>query len=172
MKMATITPVAVEHKPSKINRLGVVKTYLGFTKPIRIAFALMFITGVVMCVSLWLTDLGIGFTEPHWITRFNAEWLHNHGYIPNILAGLTGFFIGVPVALVVLETIKSDYVRQEQIDAVDRITKVAVRDFSEAVNAMCTDERIAAVEHREDNSSLTDQVQMLTTVEVPASSDG
>lgn len=162
--LATITPVAQERKPSKIKTLGVVKTYLGFGKPTRVVFALMFGVGVVMCVSLWLTDVGIGFTEPRVLTRFNAAWLHSHAYIPNILAGLTGFLIGVPVALIVLETIKSDYARNEQINAVNRITRVAWRDFSAAVAVVCSDARIKTVEQTDDDFSLTGQVQAECTL--------
>lgn len=47
---------------AKIKRWGVVETYLGFGIATRIIFALMFVVGVILCVSLWLTDLGIGFT--------------------------------------------------------------------------------------------------------------
>jgi hypothetical protein len=89
----------------RIKRWSVVDTYLGFGVTTRTIFAVMFVVGVVLCVSLWLTDLGIGFTRPHWVTRYNAEWLHSHAYIPNILASLTGFLVGVPVALVALETV-------------------------------------------------------------------
>jgi hypothetical protein len=50
-------------------------------------------------------DVGIGFTHPNWITRYNGDWLRGHSYVPNILAGFTGFLVGVPVALVVLQTV-------------------------------------------------------------------
>lgn len=89
---------------AKIKRWGVVETFLGFGVATRVIFVLMFAVGLILCVSLWLTDLGIGFTEPRWLTRFDAQWLHGHAYIPNILAGLTGFLVGVPVAAVVLAT--------------------------------------------------------------------
>ncbi|SER81928.1 hypothetical protein SAMN04488583_6383 [Mycobacterium sp. 88mf] len=120
----------------------------------------MFWGGISMCVSLWLTDLGIGFTHPEWLFRFNAEWLKAHAYIPNILAGITGFLIGVPVALVVLETIRSDYTQNVQIEAVRRISLAAWSDFSEAVADLCTDDRIKAIGNTEDDSSPTDLLKV------------
>ncbi len=144
---------------TKIDRLSFVRSFRGFGTATQAVFVLMFVGGVILCVSLWLTDLGIGFTEPHWLTRFNAEWLRSHSYIPNILAGLTGFLIGVPVALIVLETIRSDYAQKQQIDAVNRITSVAWRDFSDAIKVLCSNQRIKAAENTKDHSSPTDQVQ-------------
>jgi hypothetical protein len=131
----------------KVKRWGVVDTYLGFTRTTRIIFAVMFAVGVVLCVSLWLTDLGIGFTRPSWVTRYGAEWLHSHAYIPNILAGLTGFLVGVPVAAVILATFTIQREEIAAIDRVNRLSKSAWYTFRDAVYEFCSEARITALEN-------------------------
>jgi hypothetical protein len=93
----------------------------------------MFFAGVFMCVSLWLTDVGIGFAQPYWITRFNGAWLRDHAYIPNILAGITGFLVGVPVALVALETVIGKREDNVEIAKAKRVSTAAWQDFQSAV---------------------------------------
>src|SRR4051812_36351925 len=93
---------------------SIVQTFRGFSLTTRIAFGMMLAGGLIMGASLWLTDIGIGFTQPQLLTHFDGEWLRRHAYIPNILAGFTGFLIGVPIAAVVLDTVKSDYAREQQ----------------------------------------------------------
>ncbi|CKI23851.1 Uncharacterised protein [Mycolicibacterium smegmatis] len=92
----------------------------------------MFVAGIILCISLSLTDLGIGFTEPALLTRFNGEWLRSHSYIPNILAGLTGFLVGVPVALVVLQTVIGKREDNVELAKAKRVTAAAWRDFRSA----------------------------------------
>jgi len=131
----------------KIKRWGVVETYLGFSVATRTIFALMFVVGVILCISLWLTDLGIGFTRPSWVTRYGADWLHSHAYIPNILAGLTGFLVGVPVAAVFLATFTSEREEKVAVDRVNRLSKSAWYTFRDAVYQFCSEERITALRH-------------------------
>jgi hypothetical protein len=118
----------------------------------RTVFALMFIAGVVLCVSLWLTDVGIGFTQPNLLTRYNGEWLREHAYIPNILAGLTGFLVGVPVALVVLETVIGKREDNIEVAKAKRVSAAAWRDFrSAAIEFVASDRRTALMNDAETN---------------------
>lgn len=125
----------------RIKRWNVVDTYLGFNVTTRIIFAVMLFAGAVLCVSLWLTDVGIGFTRPHWVTHHSAEWLHAHAYIPNILANLTGFLVGVPVALVALETVIAKRENNVEIVKAKRVSAAAWRDFHSAVSEFASADR-------------------------------
>ena len=112
----------------------------------------MFVAGVVLCVSLWLTDVGIGFTHPHWVTRFNGEWLRGHAYIPNILAGITGFLVGVPVALVVLQTVLGRREDNIELAKAKRVSAAAWGEFRSATLEYASSERRNALL----NDALTD----------------
>ncbi len=101
----------------------------------------MFVAGVVLCVSLILTDLGIGFTEPRLLTQFNGEWLRSHSYIPNILAGLTGFLVGVPVALVVLQTVIGKREDNVELAKAKRVSAAAWGDFRSAATEFASPTR-------------------------------
>lgn len=124
---------------------GVVDTYLSFGLATRIIFAVMFIAGVVLCVSLWLTDVGIGFSEPHFVTRYNGEWLRSHAYIPNILAGVTGFLVGVPVALVVLQTVIGTREDAVEMTKAKRVSAAAWGDFHDAATKFASSTRRTAL---------------------------
>jgi hypothetical protein len=129
----------------RIKRWSVVDTYLGFGVTTRVIFAVMFVAGAVLCVSLWLTDLGIGFTRPRWMAQHGAEWLHNHAYIPNILAGFTGFLVGVPVALVALETVIAKREDNVEIVKAKRVSAAAWHDFRSAVGEFVNADRRSAL---------------------------
>lgn len=107
----------------------------------------MFVVGVIMGVSLWLTDLGIGFTQPRWLAQFDGNWLRSHAYIPNILAGLTGSLVGVPVAAVILTSFYSQREGTIAVDRVNRLSKSAWYTFRDSVYEFCSEERIKALEH-------------------------
>ncbi|GJO17858.1 hypothetical protein NJB1507_08330 [Mycobacterium marinum] len=112
----------------------------------------MFVAGVVLCVSLWLTDVGIGFDKPHWITRYNGAWLREHSYVPNILAGFTGFLVGVPVALVVLQAVIGKREDNVEIAKAKRVSAAAWGDFRSAVTEFASSTRRNALL----NDALTD----------------
>lgn len=132
--------------------MGFWKTYWGFTPFVRVCLAVSLVLGVSLLVlCLWGDS-----THPPW---FWPSWWHRLGYGLNIFASFTAFLIGVPIALVVLDTIKSDAAQKQQIESVNRISKVAWSDFSKAVHDLCTDERINATKMADDKSSATDQVQ-------------
>lgn len=92
----------------------------------------MFVAGIVLCVALWLTDVGVGFSEPYVITQYNGEWLRGHAYIPNILAGITGFLVGVPVALVVLQTVIGRREDNIELAKAKRVSAAAWGEFRSA----------------------------------------
>jgi hypothetical protein len=132
--------------------VGFWKTYRGFSPFVQVCLALSLVLGVCLLVlCLWGDS-----THPPW---FWPRWWHKLGYGLNIFASFTAFLIGVPIALVVLETIKSNAAQKQQIESVNRISKVAWSDFSKEVLDLCTDERINAVESTQNDSSPTDQVQ-------------
>jgi hypothetical protein len=129
-----------------------VKTALGFNSATLAILGLMLAAGVVLCISLWLTDVGIGFAQPYWITRYNGEWLRGHSYIPNILAGFTGFLVGVPVALVVLQTVIGKREDNVEIAKAKRVSAAAWGDFRSAASEFASSTRRNALL----NDALTD----------------
>jgi hypothetical protein len=129
-----------------------IETALGFSRWILAVLGLMFIAGVVLCVSLWLTDVGIGFSQPYIITRYNGEWLRGHAYIPNILAGITGFLVGVPVALVVLQTVIGRREDNVELAKAKRVSAAAWGEFRSAALEYASSERRNALL----NDALTD----------------
>lgn len=109
-----------------------IETALGFGRWILSVLLVMFVAGIVLCVALWLTDVGVGFSEPYVITQYNGEWLRGHAYIPNILAGITGFLVGVPVALVVLQTVIGRREDNIELAKAKRISAAAWGEFRSA----------------------------------------
>jgi hypothetical protein len=114
--------------------------------------------------------LGIGLLIIFvWLDAFSPcalrAWWHGLrlGYSLNILATFTGFLIGVPVTVVVIDRFKSNLAEKLQIESeiasVNRISKAAWEDFSKAIDELCSDERVQAVTHAQNDSSATDQVQ-------------
>ena len=127
------------------SRWRAVEMALGFSAATLVVLGLMFIAGVVLCVSLWLTDVGIGFAQPYWLTRFNGDWLRSHSYIPNILAGFTGFLVGVPVALVVLQTVIGKREDNVEIAKAKRVSAAAWGDFHCAASELVSSVRRTAL---------------------------
>jgi hypothetical protein len=134
--------------------VGFWKALLGFSWTARICFGLSLLLGLIL--------LGLGFwgelsqpNPPSWWPQ--GQW-KKLGYGLNILASLTGFLIGLPIALVFLETIKSNALEKKEIESVTRISKAAWTDFSVAINDLCTDKRIDAVKSTDDDSSPAAQV--------------
>lgn len=129
-----------------------IETALGFSRWTLGGLILMFVAGIVLCISLWLTDVGVGFSEPYFITRYNGEWLRSHAYIPNILAGITGFLVGVPVALVVLQTVIGRRDDNIELAKAKRVSAAAWGEFRSAVVEYASPERRNALL----NDALTD----------------
>ncbi|OFJ53517.1 hypothetical protein [Mycolicibacterium grossiae] len=74
-----------------------------------------------------------------------AKWMETYAYIPNILAGLTGFLIGVPFALVVLATLASERDDKAAADRVNAVSQIAWNQFRDAITTLCGPQRIDAM---------------------------
>jgi hypothetical protein len=74
-----------------------------------------------------------------------ADWSQNLGFITNIWAGLTGFLIGAPVALVVLATFTSAREEKATLDRVNRLSLLAWYSFRDLVEAFGSDERYESI---------------------------
>ena len=104
-------------------------------KPItRSLIILAFFIGLAILIVCWTIDLR------------DDKWWHGHTYIPNIFAGITGFLIGAPVALVVLATFTLEREENTALKRVNRLSLHAWYEFSDAVNNFCTMERIDAMQ--------------------------
>ncbi|MEM6109823.1 hypothetical protein AAHS21_26870 [Mycobacterium sp. 050272] len=129
----------------------------GFEPTARRWLKASFVSGIAFSVFLiWLDAFS---------PRALRTWWHglSLGYTNNILAAATGFLIGVPVTVVVIDRFKSNLAEkiqtEAQIASVNRVSKAAWRDFAEAVDEFCNDERVEAVNHRQDRPTATDQLQ-------------
>ena len=71
-----------------------------------------------------------------------AKWMETYAYIPNILAGLTGFLIGVPFALVVLATLASERDDKAAADRVNAVSQIAWNQFRDAITTLCSPQRV------------------------------
>jgi hypothetical protein len=131
--------------------VGFWEAFRGFSCRAQVGFVVSFVAGLIL--------LGLGFwgelcPPPYW-----PGWWHKLGYGLNIFAAFTSFLIGLPFAAVILETIKSNAAQNAQIDAVNRISAAAWSDFSDAVNHLCAESRIKALESTDDGLSPIQRVQ-------------
>lgn len=69
------------------------------------------------------------------------NWLNGHAYIPNILAGATGFCIGAPFALVILASFTAEREVRATLDRVNRLSALAWDSFREIINAFTAYDR-------------------------------
>lgn len=126
-------------------------TFKDFKRSTRFVLTGSFLLGLLLLIAFTLNDLGFDLKfgpydpKPHWLKQFNAEWFSSHAYIPNILAGFTGFLIGAPVAVVVLATFTIQ--REEKVaqTAARRRAEIAWHTFSTAIAELCNDQRIWAL---------------------------
>ncbi|GAA2400207.1 hypothetical protein [Mycolicibacterium llatzerense] len=133
--------------------MGIRRTLNDFNPSTRIVLVLSLLLGVMLLFGFTLTDVGVDLTlwgwdpKPHWLKQYNAGWFHTHAYVPNILAALTGFLIGAPVALIVLATFTVQREEQAALDRVNRLSQVAWYNFLDAVIAFDPRERLDAVQN-------------------------
>lgn len=145
--------------------MGVRDTFGDFRTRTKLLLVASFLVGLLLFAGLSLTDLGVNLTlwgwdpKPKWLTQFDAEWFKAHVYIPNILAGLTGFLIGAPVAAVVLTTFTIEREQKVALRSAKRRADAAWSSFRDAVEDLCSDERIWA---------LTDGIEQLDFIETRA----
>ncbi|SDE22799.1 hypothetical protein SAMN04488581_3618 [Mycolicibacterium neoaurum] len=150
----------------KFKRLSLVHTASSFSLSTRILLSGMFVFGVCLLIVLTCIDLnvdvrvfGYDLKRPDFLQGFDANWMQSHAYLPNIFAGITGFFIGVPFALVVLATFTVEREQNSARRTVERLSENAWRVFSDAVMDLCSDARIDAVTT---NSKALHDAQMKT----------
>jgi len=128
--------------------MGFWETFTDFKRSTRIWLIVSLVLGLLLLTGFTLTDLGVNVTlgtwdpKPQWLKQFNAEWFHSHAYIPNIYAAITGFLIGVRIALVVLATFTGEREDKAALDRVDKTTQLAWQKFRDTALAFATDERI------------------------------
>ncbi|MET4428621.1 hypothetical protein [Mycolicibacterium sp. 624] len=113
---------------------GVVETFRDFSRSTKVAIWVMLALGAVLFAVCLIADLA------------GADWMKAYAYIPNILAGLTGFLVGVPFALVVLATLASQRDEKAAADRVDAVSQIAWNQFRDAISTLCSPERIEAIE--------------------------
>jgi hypothetical protein len=92
---------------------------------------------VSMVIGVGLFGCGVAGDIPGWWSGL--------GFAPNAVTSLSGFFVGVPIALVLLSTISAEREEKSQIDKVEALSAAAWADYSHKVTAFCSDERIAAL---------------------------
>ena len=131
------------------------QNWVGFGVTAMIILFLMLLLGFVLLAALWVTDVGwdvkvgsFDLKRPSWLQPYGADWLHSHAYIPNILAGVTGFLIGAPVAAVFLARFTIEREEKAALERVNRLSQLAWYTFRDAVFAFCTQERIEALQHQ------------------------
>ncbi|MFB1298804.1 hypothetical protein ACAG24_025210 [Mycobacterium sp. pW049] len=112
---------------------GVVETFRDFGRMTKFAIWSMLGAGLALFAVCLIADL------------VSAEWIRTYAYVPNILAGLTGFLVGVPFALVVLATLASQRDDKAAADRVNAVSQIAWNQFREAITAFCKPERLEAV---------------------------
>jgi len=132
--------------------VGFKRNFDGFKRSTKLLLVGSFVLGLALFASFTLTDLGVNVTlgawdpKPHWLKQFNADWFHDHAYLPNIYAAITGFLIGAPIALTVLATFAVQREEQAGLDRVNRLSVLAWRSFYIAISDFATPERLTAVQ--------------------------
>lgn len=114
--------------------MGVVETFRDFRRSTKILIWVMLALGVALFTGCLTADL------------MGAEWMKTYAYVPNILAGLTGFLVGVPFALVILATFTAQRDEKAATDRVNAVSQIAWNQFRDAVTTLCSGERIQALE--------------------------
>lgn len=143
--------------------MGIWQTFNNFKRSTQFFLVGSLVLGSVLLLGFSLTDAGINVTlgswdpKPNWLKQFNAEWFHSHAYIPNILAAVTGFFIGVPIALVVLATFVGQREDAEALKRVNAASLQAWNRFRDSVFELCKDERLNGLEI---NAKLVSDIHM------------
>lgn len=112
---------------------GILDTFRNFGRSTKFLVWAMLALGVVLFAVCLVADL----------TR--AQWLTSYSYIPNVLAGLTGFLIGVPFALVVLATLASQRDQKAAVDRVEAISQLAWNQYRDAILTLCSPDRVEAL---------------------------
>jgi hypothetical protein len=108
---------------------GVIETFGDFRRSTKILIWVTLALGVALFAVCLTADLS------------GAGWLKSYAYIPNVLAGLTGFLIGVPFAAVILATFTTQREDQAALEKVNRLSDIAWQQFRDAVYEYCGESR-------------------------------
>ena len=123
-------------------------TFEGFSRAARWALVASFYLGL----ALLGVGIGLDITDPPWWTSFP--------YVQNFVAALTGFLIGVPVALILLTTLENGRIENTELKKLESLSDTAWENFSKNVLAYCEDTRISAYEYAA-NDELTQTVETI-----------
>ena len=99
----------------------------------------MFKSFLVLGLATFSAGIYFDLSSPGW-------WQHL-AYVPNVLASLTGFFIGVPFALVALASFTAEREMRSELDRVNAISEAGWARFRNAVERFCSDPRIETLLH-------------------------
>lgn len=110
------------------------ETWRDFGRGVKALFISMMVLGATVFFFGMYADLR------------HTDWLRSYSYLPNILAGFTGFLVGVPVALVGLSTITGQREEKAASNRVHDLTRLAWSAFRTAVVDLCSEEKINALE--------------------------
>ncbi|MGL5441455.1 MAG: hypothetical protein ACRDDJ_03185, partial [[Mycobacterium] stephanolepidis] len=144
-----VTPDPVNPDPATpLKPASLWDTFKDFTWLTRIFLISSLLFGFAMLAYLWATDANIDvrlgsydLQRPAWLLPYNTEWLNGHAYIPNILAGATGFLIGAPFALIVLATFTVQREERAALDRVNKLSALAWNKFRDSVLDLCSHDR-------------------------------
>lgn len=112
---------------------GIGQTLRQFKRSTKFVVAGMLLGGAALFAICFKADLD------------NAEWLESHAYLSNILAGLTGFLIGVPFALVVFAALTREREDKAASRRVQMLSKFAWNRFRDSVEDLCGEHRTEAM---------------------------
>lgn len=110
-----------------------VKTWRDFAPQTKNLLRGLFALGVVA--------FGVGLT----LDFLRSPLLKEFSYWPSIFVTITGFLVGVPVALVGLSTITGEREEKAADDRVDALSKLAWDNFSVSVTEFCNNARYRAL---------------------------
>jgi hypothetical protein len=123
-----------------------VKTYSGFKRFTRRLIWGSLILGISLSGIFITTDLT------------SHPWWENKSYIPNVLAAITGFLIGAPLALVILATFTNEREEKAVLDRVNGLSLTAWNAFRDLIDDFCSNERYEVIsEHARDVHKYFDQ---------------
>jgi hypothetical protein len=133
---------------SRLKAIGAVRTFSSFGRFSKITLALMFLAGWIALAIFWATDVGVDIgigpwdvQRPNWIKAYDQTWMHTHAYVPNILAGFTGFLIGAPVAAVILAGFTNEREENAARQRINRLSALAWDSFRKLVNEFASEGR-------------------------------
>src|SRR5689334_8245658 len=106
------------------------ETLSNYSMSVRRFFGAMIVIGTISLAAGMIVDF------------FESDWLKDLAYLPNVWACFTGSFIGVPLALVILDTFTGQREEAEALKRVNTLSQQAWKRFRDSMLDLCSDERI------------------------------